>query len=371
MAYQKKFTTKTTLAKEMGWSANLLEKIMGPADYHMDNPNPIYGQMAMYSIAQARLFASSPEVVWRKQRKTSRIIKPGPEELAAWKVGEIKDMKEAMRWAIQQTEGGNFEEAFCVAKHLDEGFRDAFYGMTRNKLAGHELRKSIRELGLSGEAWQRHLVRAMRMSKLAEASLIGTRPQVWEVGEPLHIEAAYRKVPMRLFQDFSRKYHWKQEQEHADTVAKLARAMISSGKAWQLETLPQIQISAQDRTKLFELFIHRTRKESGASDGAVFLTWARKRWTDDEIMSSLAIVANSLTGGTQTRNVANFTKLFESLAHLMPEFEDKEIDKIKKEVRKNDGMRGVRFRSRVLRTSLAKTADGAQNKPESKPKPMM
>lgn len=374
MAYQKKFTTKTTLAKEIGWSMSLLEEIMGPPDYYKPHPNPQYGQMAMYSVLQAKLFVDSPEVKWRGQRKTRRIIKPKPEELEGWKAGEIKDAKEAMRWAIQQTQAGQFEEALLVVRNLDEGLRDAFYGMVRDQLAGHELRKAIRELELGGVAWQRHLIRALRMGRIGEAVLIGTREQVWETDNPIHIEAAYRKAPMHVFGIFSRKYHWRQDREHAETVTRLASSMISSGKPWQLAFfLPPLQTSKQERDRLFEIFIHRTRRDEGQENAGTFLNWARERWTDTEIMSSLVMASETLHGGAQTRNVSNFTNLFEDIARKMPQFEDKEIDNIKKEVRKNDEMRGGRFRSRVFRISLAKTAQEAENRstPASRPKPMM
>lgn len=371
MAYQKKFTTKTTLAKEIGWPARLLKEMIGPPDYYMANPNPIYGQMAMYNIEQAKLFVDSPEVAWRRQRKTRRIIKPKPEELSAWKTGNIVDEKETMRWCVQQAEQGNTEEAISVARHLGHDYRDAFYGMARESLDGHVLRKSIRELRLDGLAWQRHIIRAMRTGKVVETLLIGSRPELRSLGDALHLEAVYKKMPMLIFQKLSRGYGWRKE--HSAIVGRMACSMVSGGKAWQLSFLPMVEISNEDRNKLFENFIHRTQKDIGEEESETLLIWARSRWKDQDIMAALAAAANELRGGMHTRNVSNFTKLFEKLASEMPEFEKDDIKKIKKYVRTNDDMRAGNFRASVLRARLLNSENVSDNPPETvkKHRPLM
>lgn len=362
----KQYTTKTTVSKTLGWPAGMVEAFLGDPDYTRPSEYANGYDMQMYSTAQAMLFHDCPEMHWRKARKARRTIAPKPAQLAAWQAGQVDNMREATLWCIQRVTAGEIDRAMGVVPHLDLPHLDVFYGLSREQLPAHTRRALTRLPQWDEPSLRRHLVRAIRRKQPLEALALGRHPLIVDSAEVGHAETALDRLSVSVSWRLARHLNW--TEEHDVIASRMAIKQIRAGRLWALPFLPSHVISEPMLDKCVITFIERTRRDMGQEMSRDFLSWARSVWEDKTIMASLGRVATVLEGGSQTRNVSNFIKVFENLAKEMPVFDDVEIKSIKREVGRREANRGMRFRSMVLRKQLEAKAEARDTPTAGRPR---
>lgn len=362
----KQYTTKTTVSKTLGWPAGMVEEFLGAPDYTRDSEYANGYDMQMYSTAQAMLFHDCPEKHWRKARKVRRTISPKPAQLAAWQEGHFDNIREATLWCLQRVEAGDIDQAMRVVPHLDLPHLDVFYGLARERLPAHTRRGLTRLPQWDEPALRRHLVRAIRRKEPLEALALGRHPLILAGTNVTHAETAFDRLSVSVSWRLARNLNW--TSEHDVIASRMTIKQIRAGRLWVLPYLPGHVMSEPMLDKCLITFIDRTRRDMGTEKSKELLGWARGLWDDKAIMASLTRVATVLEGGSQTRNVSNFIKVFEALAKEMPLFEDVEITAIKREVGKRDVNRSMRFRSMVLRKQLEANAEERETPTSQRPR---